>query len=76
MALGSFWVHGYPLGGENALCYKVLSKKDREKGLAELAAANAAIMGSVNEAMDCENGEAEASAKNAAVKASVDETNV
>merc|ERR1712232_731198 len=70
------WVHGYPLGGENALCYKVLSKEDREKGIAELAAANAAIIGSVNEAIDCENGEAEASEKNAAVNASVDETNV
>jgi len=50
LAAGIFlWVHGYPLGGENALCYKVLSKEDRAKGLAELAAANAAVVGSAGE---------------------------
>ena len=43
------WNHGYPLGGENALCYKVLSKADRDKGAMELAAANLAVLGSVEQ---------------------------
>jgi sodium-dependent phosphate cotransporter len=39
------WVHGYPFGGENALCYRVLYKAERLQGERDLAAANAAIMG-------------------------------
>lgn len=41
------WVHGYPLGGENALCYKVLSKEDRLKGAADLIEANKEVAGQI-----------------------------
>jgi len=52
-SLGAFefwWMIGYPIGQPGA--YKVLSKDEREKGAAQLAAANAAIMGEGSEAVD------------------------
>lgn len=56
--LGFMWNHGYPLGGENALCYKVLSKADRDKGAMELAAANLAVLGSAKGVVEDETNKA------------------
>jgi sodium-dependent phosphate cotransporter len=38
-----FWAVGYPMDGEHALCYQVLSKEQRAQGEKELAEANAAL---------------------------------
>merc|ERR1711953_273881 len=42
---GAFlWAVGYPMDGEHALCYRVLSKEQREAGEEELAKANAELV--------------------------------
>eukprot|EP00928_Gymnodinium_smaydae_P068022 TRINITY_DN5106_c0_g3_i1.p1 TRINITY_DN5106_c0_g3~~TRINITY_DN5106_c0_g3_i1.p1 ORF type:complete len:614 (+),score=89.32 TRINITY_DN5106_c0_g3_i1:60-1901(+) len=39
-----FWSIGYPMDGEHALCYRVLSKEQRKAGEEELAKANADLI--------------------------------
>jgi len=40
-----FWSVGYPMDGEHALCYKVLSKEQRKDGEEELAKVTADLIG-------------------------------
>merc|ERR1712004_208716 len=53
-----FWSVGYPMDGERALCYKVLSKEQRLAGEEQLAKANADLLAEATEKAGSNSGDA------------------